>query len=221
MDKSVGGAGVAMMDHPEIFEAAGPPPQHIRFHFIDRVPAGCRYQSADCLPTSLSVNLGCASDMEPGTHLEFWPTAPIVVDFSTANPQVRLFPEMLETILEIIRRKAEVAVQLHEKIPVVASEGAISVIESIHNAPASFPETTVRSVDGTDPWEITGIPIDDRAGPVGGAVVHYHPFHRTQCLIADGLDGRFNVAFLVSYGGDDHITSHCACPFTQNAGTPR
>jgi hypothetical protein len=93
------------------------PAETVRLYFIHTVPTGSRYESANAIPTGLSVDFSCASDMEAWCLFKCLFPLGEVTDHSTTNTQLAIMVEFLKTLLKIIGVKCKVAVKFDNELP--------------------------------------------------------------------------------------------------------
>src|ERR1700722_20196179 len=118
-----------MMNNAQFIKAVRVPTQHVGLYFVDRVPTGGSPQATNRFPTSFPIDLGCSSHMELGGGFKFLHALEFIKNVSPANPELRVALKVFETLFKIILRQRQVSVELHDEIPVIASNCIVSVIK--------------------------------------------------------------------------------------------
>ena len=106
--------GVSVMDDMKVGKALGRPAQHACFHFVHRVPAGCRPESPDCIPASTLINLRRAPDVKRRAMFDRLQSVNHVADNSPTDAKPGFSFEIRKTFLEIIGLERQVAIQLDQ-----------------------------------------------------------------------------------------------------------
>src|SRR5208282_2662369 len=156
-------------------------------------------------PTCPSINFGCPSDMELGVCLNFQLSVNLVTDSSPTNPKRRLLIEVFKTFLKVIRGQSQIAVKLHDELPVIMAECTVTIIKCFYDAAAGLAESPIRPVDHANPWKLGRVLIEDVAGSVARTVVNNDPLRGRDRLGRDGSDSCFDMPLFVTYRSDDYI----------------
>jgi hypothetical protein len=56
--------------------------------------------------------------VEPRVLFKFQFSDDVMMDFPTANPKLGVSAKIFEAFLEILRRKSQISIEFHQKIPV-------------------------------------------------------------------------------------------------------
>jgi hypothetical protein len=148
--------------------------------------------------------------MELRDGLDFQFSAQLVINVSSADSESRLLREMLEAPLKIIWREGQVAIELHQKFPVITLARIISIVKRFHHTAAGLPEASVLSVDDSNPWVLSGISIEYGTRLVGRAVIDDDPFFRQYRLTNYTIDGSLDMLLLVTHRCDNYVSRHFA-----------
>src|SRR6202050_5642103 len=189
----------------QVAEASRAPTQAIGFHLIQGVPARGRPVAPDSIPTLFPIDLGCSPDMKCRGLFERFHAVDDIADHASANAELGVTFELIETLLEIVGLERKIAIQLDDKLPILARHPGVAVIEGIYYSAAGFPETSILAVQGPDPWISAGVILDDLPGIVLRAIIHDDPFLRGGCFRRHALDRRSEMRFLVANRSDDYI----------------
>ena len=128
-----------------------------------------------------------------------------MIDIPATDSQTRVAAEVLKALLEIVRRKAQVCIELHDEIPIFGLKGAVSVVEGFHHASARFPKSPVGAVHHMNPRMLGRILVDDLTRPVGRAIIHDDPLRRQNGLAADRFERGLDESLFIPHGRDDYI----------------
>ena len=90
------------MEQVQVCKRVCLPAQHIRFDFINRVPTWGGPKASNCFPASPPVDLRCTSHMKAWIHFELQRSGNLVMDFPSANAQLRISAEVFKALFEVI-----------------------------------------------------------------------------------------------------------------------
>src|SRR3984957_3735746 len=200
-----------MMDKLKFGEAIGVPAQHVRFHLIDRVPSRSLPQASNRFPASSAINLGCASYMELRIGFKFLHSTKIVINVTPTYAELGITLKMSKAFFKVVGGQSQVAVKLHNEVPVFRLKCVVAVIEGFDDSTARFSKPAVRPVYNADPRHLSRVPIDNFAGPFSGPAVDDDPFHRRYRLAPNGNDRRLDELLLVAYRRNNYVSCHFCC----------
>src|SRR5271165_865809 len=196
---------MSMMDDMKLLKTPGRPAQHAGLYLIHRIPAGRGPESANIVPTLPSVYFCCPPYVKRWALLEFFHTIFKVTDYASTDSQARLIRKYLEAALEIIRLKRQVSIQFDQKIPVLALERSISLIECLDDSATCLSKSAVRPVNDSNPGILLCIFVDDAPSFVRGAIIYNDPFLRKNRLMGHAIDCKAYVSLFVTDGAYNHI----------------
>src|ERR1035437_4830968 len=116
---TVGGAGGLELKHAQVRKGAGLPTEHVRFHFIERVPAGGTDEATDGVPGGSAVNLCRAADMKRRVTGRVFDRGAVdpAVNGAASDAESRVEGKFGEADLKITLGEGKIAVEFDEEIP--------------------------------------------------------------------------------------------------------
>src|SRR5262245_9324142 len=118
-----------MVCQVEVRKAPSSPTQHVGLYLVDGVPSGCRPEASDRVPDFTPIDLGAPAYVKSRSGLKaLRPVFFLVTDHAPAHAELRFLVEDAETLLEVIRLKRQVSIELDYEFPVLTFDRSQTVV---------------------------------------------------------------------------------------------